>query len=196
MKIGRVTQSVVELAFVLVVAAPAAAQQSSAAGASGAAPVGAVGLTYSILRSDAETSAVGVGLDISRRVARSSNGVDVQVAVDIGVNHFAASTDFDATTQTSFMAGVRFAGRGNASAVPFAQLLAGGIHCCGATDPAVAFGAGVDVPIAQKKANLRLQVDVPVAYYQAGIDADEVPYDAGRTVGVRVNIGVSIPFGR
>ena len=123
MQIWRVTRAVLASAFVLTVAAPAAAQQSSPApGASGGAPLGEVGLTYSILRSDEETSPVGFGLSVSRRVARSSNAVDVQVAGEVGANHFAATTDFDASTQTSFMAGVRFVGRGNASAAPFAQV--------------------------------------------------------------------------
>ncbi len=192
----QVTRALVKLAIILVVASPAAAQQPPGTAAADG-PAGDVSLTYGILHFQEETSAVGFGLAVAKRVLRSSsNHVDVQIVGELGANYFSASDDFEAATQTSFMAGVRFVGRGNPKASPFAQLLAGGIHCCGETDLAASVGAGVDVPMARSRANLRLQLDVPVAYYKAGVDADGVPYEAGRNVGFRFSVGVSVPLGK
>ena len=115
---------------------------------------------------------------------------------DLVVNHFGASCDYDASTSTYFTAGLRFAGRTASGLAPFAQFLAGGVSCCGVKDKAVAVGAGVDVPVKGPRVNVRVQVDVPVEFYPAGVDADGVAYGAGHTTGVRARFGVSVPLGR
>lgn len=175
----------------IAVASPAWAQQSSAGG-----EAGSVALTYNVLRLTGQTSAAGIGLDVARRVARSRNGVDVQIAGNLAVGRFGASDDYDASTVTTFLLGVRLVGRGSPKAAPFAHALFGGLFCCGETDRALNVGGGVDVPLSNSRAAFRAQVDVPVAYYPAGVDFDGAKYDAGHDLGLRFSVGVAIPFGR
>ena len=172
------------LAAALAVSTPAWAQQGSMA------------FTGAVLHLDGETSAAGFGLDVAGRVAKSASGIELHVVGDVASNHFSASTDFDASTTTTFMAGVRFTGRASPTTSVFAQFMAGAVTCCGATDRAAAVGGGFDVRFPNTRANFRLQVDVPVEYYPAGVDADGVRYDAGSTAGFRLRIGVSINLGR
>lgn len=185
---GRLVSAVV---LIVALASRAAAQSAPSAAPE---PVGSVGVMFSLLRSEEVTSSGGFAIDFARRIARSSNGVDVQIAGELGVNHFSEADDFDASTQASFLAGVRFAGRSTSGVSPFGQVLFGAISCCGSTDRALQAGAGVDVPLGKKTASLRLQVDVPVAYYSAGVDNDGVAYPAGHTAGFRFSVGVSFPF--
>lgn len=185
--------------FVALVA-PAAAQQTPPVRAGAGEPAkGDVGLTYSIMRLQGQTAPAGLGVDVSRTIGRSANDVGVQFAAALGINRFPATSnadyDFYAATQTSMLGGIRFVGRSDAPVLPFAQALAGVLHCCGSTDWAVEFGGGVDIPVRGTAAKLRIQIGVPTVYFGAGTDEDGA-YAAGHSIGLRFNVGVAIPIGR
>lgn len=156
---------------------------------------GELGFSYSFMRLEGTTATVGVGLDASRAIARSANNVDILVVGDASVNRFAATTESDAATQVQAMGGVRFAGRTSGGATPFAQVLAGVVSCCEATDPAIMFGVGVSTPIANGNTRFRLQADFPTVFYRAGV-FEGAAYDAYRKTGIRVNAGIAIPLGK
>lgn len=181
----------------LLVAAVAAAliDVSAAAAQSSRAAQGEIGVAYSFMRLEGVSASTGIGVDASRVLGRSANNVDILLVGDVSINHFGATTELEATTQSQVMAGVRFAGRMSGGASPFAQLLGGAVACCGGTSPAVMVGVGVSAPLGKQRTRLRLQADFPTVFNKAGI-SDGVAYEAYRSTGVRVNAGVAIPFGR
>jgi hypothetical protein len=198
MRIRQATHILAGLVCIATIAAPAWAQPA-ATGTPGGQLRGEIGLTFNVLRYEGETSRAGFGVDVSRTIGQPGNDVSVQIAGDLGVSYFAGASDatytYSGATQTSLMGGIRLVVRGRSKATLFAQALAGAMRCCSETDAATMFGVGVDVPVSGRRVNLRLQADVPVVFFKAGVNDDGTAYDAGHDFGFRVNVGLAIALG-
>lgn len=155
---------------------------------------GELALTYSVMRLEGTSAPAGIGIDVSRAIARSANNIQILLVGDASINRFGASTEYQAATQTQAMGGIRFAGGMSGGASPFAHVMAGVVSCCDERSTAVMVGVGISAPIANRRTRIRVQADFPTVFYKAGA-VDGVAYDAYRKTGVRFNAGLALPFG-
>jgi hypothetical protein len=130
-----------------------------------------------VLNERSAASNVGLHLDVAKRFLEGAKMSAAGVG-ELGFNHF------EDVTFASYMAGIRFAGSYSQQFAPFAQLLLGSEHCCGATHFAIQPGVGVDFAWRRQMA-LRVQVDWRHVTQEFD-DAD----------GLRIGFGVVFPLSR
>ena len=173
-----VISSLIGLALVLAMAAPAAAQ---GAAASSAGPTFAAGVSFLNIADD---TGKGFQVDLSYPVSSMDKG-------SIGVvGDFAWHTYGDDVSSLMFGGGVRFTATGNDKFQPFGQVLVGAFRIAfgdfSQTEMYIAPGGGVDVKL-NDKWNFRGQLDIPIVMF-----SEE---DGGSETGVRFMFGVSTRIG-
>ena len=141
------------------------------------------------LASETSAQAVDVGVGVQRQ--EGYNALLLKAGVDQGVKtsgnmlisvvgEFGIQF-FDGFSQKALLGGVRFGRTQGDGAKPFGQVLAGGFFCCDTTAFGLQFGGGADIPI--DNFTLRLQADIPVAFY-----------DGNTENGFRISVGAVFPF--
>jgi hypothetical protein len=162
------------LSLLFVRSIPASAQNTTSAAEYGL----SAGVLYDpVLNERSAASNVGIHLDVAKRFLEGGKLSAAGVG-EIGFNHF------EDVTFASYMGGFRFASSYSQQFSPFAQLLLGSEHCCGATHFAIQPGIGADFAWKRQMA-LRVQVDWRHVSQQFD-DAD----------GLRIGFGVVFPLSK
>ena len=188
MRSRTVTTSLVELAFVLAIAAPAAAQGSTPASNR---PLLGAGLSF--LTGGGETG-TGFAVDVAFPFMGMS-GTSLSGVGDFGYHRF------DGYSTMTFMPGVRITATNNSRFQPFGQFLIGGIHfgisdCvedCTETDLTLTPGGGIDIRL-NDKFNFRGQVDFVIIKLPSDSEAstEATPSTENAT---RFTFGISMKLG-
>lgn len=183
MRIRTVTTSLIGLALVLALAAPAAAQGAVA----GDAPELGVGVSFFRIF---EQTGTGFFVDVAKPIKPMNQG-SLGIVGDFGYHAF------DGGKVMTFMGGARFKSTANAKFSPFGQFLIGMARdsaddCdgegCSSTNLSFAPGGGVNVAI-NDKFSFRAQIDFIMIRFSEGDFSDTES-------GPRFSFGISMPIGR
>ena len=184
MRIRTVTTSLIGLALVLALAAPAAAQ---GAPASSDRPL--LGAGVSFLKPTGEGSETGTGFFVDVAVpVRPMGNASIGIVGDFGFHNF----EFDRSV--SFAGGARFTATATDRVHPFGQATIGvyrfslksNTGCeedCSASEMALTPGGGVDVHL-NDKFNFRGQIDFPIIFFEGDTDT-----------AIRFSFGISMRLG-
>jgi opacity protein-like surface antigen len=125
-------------AFVLALAAPAAAQAPSqpATGGDEESMLLGLGLTFMNM---SESTGVGFNANMLFNSLTENETGRLGVVGDLGFNRFSGAT------VTTVMGGLRYTFETNGRVLPYGQFLVGVMHCCDDTDFVPSIGAGLDV---------------------------------------------------
>jgi hypothetical protein len=171
-------------AFVLALAAPAAAQGT----AGNERPLVAAGLSFLNV---SESTAIGFAVDFAKQV-RPMDKAAISIVGDVNFHHEGGEDGFGGGNAFGFLGGVRFTSTTNEQYQPFGQFLLGGTRfsasdCdedCSETPFTISFGGGIDVRI-NDKWNFRGQLDIPIFMFEGESET-----------GVRFMFGVSTRIGQ
>jgi hypothetical protein len=155
-RIRSISAFILGSAFLLSVAAPAAAQTSTKA---------EVGVSYSFLHMYEVNAPVGFAFDFGKAITSIGNG-SLGIVAEFGLNRFSGDDLVEAENQYSYMAGLRFAGPRTGRFRPFGQIVFGGLNSFEQKDFAMQPGAGVNINV-RENMDWRVQVDIPVDFAES-----------------------------